>query len=296
MNRLLATVSSIGQAYATALPAAQLDLLDANDAVRALRKIFCSLQDGQSTVFRWEGRVYSRVAGERDRHLFDTEAFSIRTCRTHSDAERGYGFRVVAREVVLYLNPKTGEVLRSWRNPFTNNTVTVLHTANDPMSAPHPLYAVARDGKPYRLPAKFDGDFGRLTEEKVLWYESPLGGEYQDFVGGQYHATEVFQFFFSRSDLLDRTKAELSDMAIANFRVGPWMPWMEMGDRAGELVYIGSGALVPGGFEALPGRLRNEVKSNFATFTKPPHPDDSRPMTNSWKRFGETTPPPAAKP
>ena len=272
----------------SAVQAAELDLSNPDDAVRALRKLFCSLEDGLPTVYRWEGRVYSRVPGEADRHLFDTEAFSIRTCRTHRDEGRGYGFRVVAREVVLYLDPATGRVLNSWTNPFTGQTVEVTHTANDPMSAPFPQYAIERDGSAYQLPARFDGDAGRMTIEKLLWYESPLGGDFQPFVGGHYHATEVFQFFFSRTDLLNADQPDLKEMSIGNFRVGQWMPWMEMGDRPGELIYIGSGALVPGGFEALPDQLRNEVRRNYPLFTKPPDPDDTRPMTNSWKQFGET--------
>ena len=277
-------------AFASVSSAAELDLNDPDDAVRALRKLFCSLEDGLPTVYRWEGRVYSRVPGEADRHLFDTQAFSIRTCRTHAHETRGYGFRVVAREVVLYQDPDTGAVLESWSNPFTGQTVQVVHTANDPMSAPFPQYGIARDGTPYRLPAHFDGDAGRMTIEKLLWYESPLGGDYQQFVGGHYHATEVFQFFFSREDLLNGEQSDLMEMSIGNFRVGQWMPWMEMGDRPGELIYIGSGALVPGGFDDLPDQLKQEVRRNYPIFTEPPDPDDTRPMTNSWKRFGETTP------
>ncbi len=267
--------------------AATLDLNDPDDAVRALRKVFCSLADDVSTVYRWEGRVYSRVPGEADRHLFDTLAFSIRSCRSHADAARGYGFRVVAREVMLYLDPATGEVLRSWRNPFTGKDTTVMHIVNDPMSAPFPQFAIARDGTPYRLPAEFDGTAGRLTIEKLLWYDSPLGGDFQRYVGGQYHATEVFQFFFDRTDLLDADRDDLREMQISNFRVGPWAPWMAMGGRPGELVYIGSGALVPDGFNALPAKLRREVERNYPAFTEPPDPDDQRPMTNSWQRFGK---------
>ena len=34
-------------------------------------------------------------------------------------------------------------------------------------------------------------------------------------------------------------------------------------------------------------QLREEVQRNYPVFTEPPDPDDTRPMTNSWQRFGE---------
>ena len=39
--------------------------------------------------------------------------------------------------------------------------------------------------------------------EAPLFYTNPLAGEYQDYVGGNYHAMEIFNFFMDASDMLD---------------------------------------------------------------------------------------------
>jgi hypothetical protein len=51
-------------------PPALLDLNNPDDAVKADRKIASSLKDGEECVYYWEGNVYTRIAGEKDRHLF----------------------------------------------------------------------------------------------------------------------------------------------------------------------------------------------------------------------------------
>jgi hypothetical protein len=48
------------------------------------------------------GWVYSRLAGEPDRHLFIGESMNIRQSVSMTDTKRGTGYRMVSREVMLY--------------------------------------------------------------------------------------------------------------------------------------------------------------------------------------------------
>ena len=57
----------------------RLKLDDPNDGLTATRKIFSSTIDGEETIYAWQGKVYSHVPGERDRHLFNIEGMNIRT-------------------------------------------------------------------------------------------------------------------------------------------------------------------------------------------------------------------------
>ena len=50
------------------------------------------------------------------------------------DDEKGAGFKLVSREILLYKDPVTDEVLATWENPWTGETVDVLHVANDPVN------------------------------------------------------------------------------------------------------------------------------------------------------------------
>jgi hypothetical protein len=75
-----------------------LDLNDPKDALSAYRKIFCSLRDGFPVVYWWKGQVYSRIPGEKDRHLFNIQGMNIRESRV-SDEDENVGYRLVSREV-----------------------------------------------------------------------------------------------------------------------------------------------------------------------------------------------------
>jgi len=261
-----------------------LDLSNPEDALKATRKVQCSLQDAVPTVLSWSGKVYSHIQGVADQHLFNTEAFSIRNCKTYEDDTRGYGFRIIAREIVLFLDPETNEILRTWDNPWTGEELEVMHIANDPMSLPFPFYALSKDGKPHRFEGTLLDDLVSITSEKVLFYENPLGGPYQDFVGGQYHAFELFQFFMPTDELLNATNDEVMTLSMSNARVGPWMPWMKMGGRTGQLIFQGAGRKIES-FDNLSDRLKTEVRTNYPRFENPPALDDFRPMANSWVGF-----------
>ncbi len=262
----------------------RLDLADPNDALKATRKVNCSLKDGVPTVLTWAGKIYSRREGESDRHLFNTEAFSIRQCKSYQDEARGYGFRIVAREIVLYLDPQTNEILRIWTNPWTGKDVEVVHISNDPMSLPFPFYAFGRDGAPHVFEGQITDGKVRYPVEKILFQDGVMGGDFQKYVGGHYHATELFHFFMSEDDLLDRSTDEVQDMYMSNTRISQWLPWMEMGSRPGLLIHTGSGQKVSG-FEALSDRLKTEVAVNYPAFRNPPDLDDMRPMANSAVHF-----------
>ena len=250
----------------------------------ATRKVQCSLTDGKPTILTWSGKAYSRIQGEPDRHLFNVEGFSNRNCKTYQDETRGYGFRVIAREIVLYLDPITNEVLRTWRNPWSGEDVKVIHIQNDPMSVPFPFYARSEDGVPHQFEGTFrDGKVWTIAE-KILFNDSPLGGDYQKYVGGKYQVAEVFYFFMDEAELLDATNDEVMDMAMTQTRVGPWIPWMEMGGRQGVL-YIHAAGKKLASFDDLSDVLKREVASRYPKFANPPELDDFRPMMNSYSYF-----------
>jgi hypothetical protein len=189
----------------------RLDLNQPDDALKAAQKFQCSLTEGKPMVYSWKGSVYSRVPGERDRLLFNVEGMNVRACKILSDPQRGYGYRLVSREILLYLAPDTNQVLRKWKNPWTNAENEVVHVANDPVNQP-PTYAKTAAGQPF----KFNGMIkkGRVisTVEVPLFYQNPLGGEYQEYVGGTYHAMEMFNFFAREDELLDAAKPDAQNL------------------------------------------------------------------------------------
>lgn len=254
------------------------------DALAISKRTQCGTADGEPAVYHWAGKVYSRVDGEADRHLFDVEGMNVRQCTSVTDPERGTGHRLVSREIMLYLDPDTGEVVRQWENPWTGETVDVIHVANDPVNARAPSFPVGRDGTPYKLNYQRDGDWLTMPIVVPLFYENPLGGDYQDYVGNKYHAMEIFTFVLGR-DELDTSKPAYP--AVSWTRISAWMPWMKMRGRQGQLIHHAAGAKLKA-FQDLPDVMKAEIETNYPQYTAPPAVDDSRPNETSWTVFRKT--------
>jgi len=258
-----------------------LDLSKPDDAVKASRKMQSSLDDGKPAIFWFQGGVYSRIPGEKDRLVFLYQAMNIRASKTMTEAGKGYGYRQVSREVLIYLDPKTKEVVRTWNNPWTNKAVEVVHVANDPVNS-RPTFAQGPTG-PFKFDATLKEGTGIYQVDVPLFYSNPLGGDYQPYVGGDYQGMEMFTFFFNEAQLLD-AKPDAPDVLVAWARASQFMPWMEMGGRIGYMLFSGAGRRVPS-FDALPDVLKNEITTRYPEYKVPPPLDDARPNETSWTYF-----------
>ncbi len=259
-----------------------IDFNTGEGAVQAQRKLLCSLQDNDPVTYQWQGRAYSRVPGERDKLLFGVLGMSVRQCVTVRDKERGEGFRKVSREIMLYLDPKSGAILRQWDNPWTGERVEVVHVANDPVNQP-PQFPIGRDGKERSFQFEEIDGTAFINYEIPLFYTNALGGDYQDYVGGTYHATEIFDFSTQLDDFADLSK-DRGTMNIAWVRIAQWLPWMKMGSRPG-LMYVNATGKNLDSWDALPALIKDEIKANYPQYTQPPSGDDERPNETSWTYF-----------
>lgn len=261
--------------------ARELDPEDPADALTISRKIMCSTVDGEATTFWWEGRAYSRRQGERDRHLFDVEGMNTRACVSVTDPERGNGFRSVSRELLIYRDPATGESLATWDNPWTGETVDVLHVANDPVN--FAMYEKDARGAPLRWRGKIEGNLWRQTSTVPLFYPNPLGGAFQPEVGATYHATEMFNFFGNAAELLD-SETSHAERHVGWARVSDWLPWMKMGGREGVIYMHTSGLRLPS-WDALPDSMKAEIAAHYPIYREPPPLDDDRRNVTSWMYY-----------
>lgn len=261
-----------------------LDLNNPADAISAFRKVQCSMNDSEPVVYHWAGEIYSRVEGEPDRHLFNLQGMNVRQCVTVEDAKRGKGFRQVSRELMFYTDVKTDEIVRLWSNPWTGKDVEVVHVANDPVNMRAPMFPVNADGTPFKLDMRVQN--GRVFMPSVipLWYMNPMGGDYQPYVGNQYHSMEIFDFVAEEADLIDARKPR-ANPSIAWVRISPWLPFMEMTGRGGILVFNAVGQTLPGGIKDLPKVITDEIAARYPDYVAPPPVDDKRPNETSWSFF-----------
>jgi hypothetical protein len=269
-----------------AQPAAarRLDPAKAEDALKVMQKSICSLNQGETVIYWWKGNMFSRVEGEKDRKLFGLQGMNIRQCANLSDPQRGPGFRSVSREIMIHLDPETGAIADTWKNPWTGEDLEVMHVANDPVNMRNPMHVRRADGTP--MSAEFTVMNGRAfkTGNAPLFYENPLGGAYQDWVGGKYQAMEMGSDFFYADDLFDSTRATPRHHAITWSRISNWLPWMKMGDRNGVVYTATVGGRIDS-IDKLPEPLRSVLKERYPQYAAPPPLGDARPNETSWEVF-----------
>ncbi len=292
ISRIAARVALICTSFAAPLAfAGQLNLDNPDDAFSANRKIQCSTVDGEQVTYWWHGRAYSRRQGEKDKLLFNVEGMNTRQCTTVNDPEKGEGYHLVSREILLYKDPKTDEVLSKWENPWTGEVVDVLHVANDPVN--FTSYKVGRFG-----PAKFFGTINGhrwwMTSTIPLWYPNVLGGDFQKQIGGTYHATEMFNFMGDLESLLD-TDTNTADVQVGWVRMSDWLPWMMMDGREG-VIYMHTAGRKIDSWEQMGDTMRAEIENHYPEYATPPPADDDRKNETSWSYYkkvaeGTITPP-----
>ncbi len=258
--------------------ASQLDPNDPDDALTIARKIQCSTIDGEQITYWWHGKAFSRRMGERDRLLFLVEGMNTRQCTTTSDPDKGTGYKLVSRELLLYKDPKTGEVLSQWENPWTGETVDVLHVANDPVN--FAASSIGRDGRPSTFPGTILGDKWWQTATVPLWYPNPLASEYQKEIGGTYHATEMFNFFGDVESLLD-PDTTTADVHVGWARMSDWLPWMMMNGRDG-IIYMHTAGRKLDSFDQMSDTMKAEIEKHYPEYVAPPPADDMRRNETSW--------------
>jgi Protein of unknown function (DUF1838) len=285
MKKFLFAIAALSLPGAAALAQSKSGMLDPakpEDALEISKRVQCGEADGKPAVYHWAGNVYSRVQGEPDRLLFKGEGMNIRQCVSVTDPKRGKGYRLVSREIMLYLDPKTGEVIRKWDNPWSGETVDVMHIANDPVNS-RPSFPINADGTPYTTTLRREGRWIFQPFEVPLFYHNVLQGDYQDYVGGKYHAMEIFDFAFEADEILNR-KNPTAYPIISWVRISDWMPWMKMRGRQGQMVFNAMGNKLKS-YHELPKILKDEIALNYPTYTAPPPGDDARPNETTWTVF-----------
>jgi len=284
MKKLLIfiTTSAIAMASCSAANSqSTLDLNTAEGAHKAMRKVQCSLVDNEPVTYYWFGKAFSRRMGERDKVLFDVEGMNVRACSTLNDSEKGLGYHLVSREILLYKDAKTGEVLKTWDNPWTGEEVEVMHVANDPVNSKS--YVTGRDGKPISFAGDILGDKWQMNFTIPLFYPNPLASDYQKEIGGTYHATEMFNFLGDLDDLSDGSK-NTADVAVGWARMSDWLPWMKMEGRDG-IIYMHTAGRKLESWDDMPDSMKREIRTHYPDYTAPPPAGDPRPNMTSWKYY-----------
>jgi len=217
-----------------------------------------SLDPNQSTFLAWTGAIYAFVPGSKRNRLFKMVGMSVSRCIPTE--EENWDF--TSRELTYYLDPETGEILRQWENPWTGESLTVMHVANNPVQG-------SFNGT---FPAQVDGENTTFVFDLFSTYPNPLATEpkFSDYSPNPtYQAAELFKITVPTEELLNPEVLSVSKLQLCWDRIGPWVPWMKMGDRPGQLIYSAYGSKVNGVTE-LPPLLRDEISTRVPLYKNAP--------------------------
>jgi hypothetical protein len=216
-------------------------------------------------------------------------------------------FHHLWKEVGFYTDLKTGEVLETWVNPMNGVTCEVMPIHNRSVNlvfAPTlPDFAGLKKrgveilddnfahadeaARPYGLPYSIIGDQLSVFADSVGFVPNPLDpAVWKHESGGK--MLNVGEFF-----MLTGSLQKALDPAVTNVpatgswtRLGPFLPWMMMGQTPGHLFYRSATRKISGP-EALPPQLVAYTRAHYPAFLQFPT-DWKTPIESSWEVYKES--------
>jgi Protein of unknown function (DUF1838) len=232
-----------------------------------------SLDSNESTFLIWTGKIYSFVPGEKRQLLFKIVGMSVSRCIPTLEGRWDF----TSRELTYYLNPDTDEILRKWENPWTGETVSVMHVANSPVQGKF-------NGK---LPVQVDGENTTFIFDIFPNYPNPLAedAKFAEYCPSSiYQAAELFKITVPSADLVNSELNSVTELKLSWDRIGQWLPWMKMGDRSGYLIYSATGSKVRS-FTELPPLLQAEINTRVPLYKQAPKAFIDGEDITSWLYF-----------
>ncbi len=251
----------------------------------------------------YSGHAFAWMPGRMITPLCGFTGFGLGSDHRQPDGS----FHHIWHEVGFYTDLKTGEVLEKWVNPLNGETCDVMPINNRSVNLtftaqePDPV-AMAKFGvhimdtnftdptapsRPYGLPYSIIGDQLSIFADSVGLVPNPLDPKiWKRESGGP--TISVGEFF-----MLTGSKRLTLDPAVSNVpvtgswtRLGPYLPWMLMGQAPGHLFYRSTTKKIPGP-SALPASLVAYTQKKFPKFLEFPT-DFSVPIENSWNVYKAT--------
>lgn len=230
-----------------------LDLTKPQDNVEALARINGNT-DMTSTKYGWgEGIVQGVRPGEGLRDLVGFLLISTAKFVPYRGPELPEGMKgysKVLREIGLYTDLETGEVLEEWVNPYLNEKQPVVPIANDPFNqhttpfkSKGPAYGGLRkineaEAEPLEVNWTRKGDTLMLFRNINLFYPNALQPDKwpRESSGEFNRVTETFIHTMSWTDMQNPDLTSVEHQGTWS-RTTPWLPWMLMGPTPGHCQY-----------------------------------------------------------
>ncbi|MFM7396113.1 MAG: DUF1838 family protein [Gammaproteobacteria bacterium] len=223
-----------------------LDLSTGKGNQLAYARIQGDLDFGKPKYFWFKGYLMGVEPNKKIVDLMGTSGFGVIRLAQGPDG----AIRRMCREIIVYTDLRSGEVLDEWKNPLTNEMVKAVHVDNDPFNylieeffpAP-PKFGGLNQGPPpprvpFIMPWYQHGGWADMEIHIHLAYPNALQPDKwpRESSGPIVQVSEMFAHHVKVEDLQNPKLTTLDYTGTWN-RVTPWLPWMLMGQRPGFCQY-----------------------------------------------------------
>lgn len=296
----------------TSQPPAQsaLDFTNPYDNLYAFGKVWAGYE--APVVGAFHGLMFAMIGNQRLQPLFGYCGFGIFESRLEANGH----VRLRGKEVGYFSDPRTGDILDEWHNPFTNETVKPFNFLNDrirgELGAEMPRFdfgdgadsptlmneataIVNEDGSvPFILPWEHCGERTLLSWDYTHRYRNPVTPQRwpKASTGEFINPSEHFTFSVETAALQDRGVASV-DYQCGFSRLSPWWPWMRMGQSGVEGVLFGRmhSHKSTRGFDDVPRKVVAYTEKHYPEFLEPANDwDDGFPI-GTWEAYARDVPP-----
>jgi hypothetical protein len=270
--------AALGTARGKALEGPYVDLRTGKGNQNVYARLQGDLDFGKEKHGWYKGFVSSVRPDKKLEDLFGFEGFSTVKLQQMPDGS----IRRILREVGLYTDLKSGEVLEEWYNPYIDERVRVVPVANDPFNYvieeyfPLPptfgnLNAEKPPRVPFILPWQQRGSRLDMEIHIHLIYPNALKPDQwpRESSGKFVRVSEFFAHHVNVADVQNPKMTKLPYHGVWN-RVTPWLPWMLMGQAPGFCQYacfMGSGENLD---EVMSRNVLDYVEKNYPIYFKAP--------------------------
>jgi len=287
-----------------------LDFDDPYDNLYAFGKIWAGYDEPQIGAFH--GLMYGRIGGARLRPLFGYTGTGVMQSKIDDDGNMW----IRGRETGYFTDLASGDILETWNNPWTGETVEVFNFYNPGMggklTAQMPRFAMGaakddatlmNDGThvdqagvvPFILPFDTFGDDLMLAWDYAHEYTNPVVREKwpKACTGERISPSEHFTFTMSLDQMMDRSEDTVRYQAGFS-RISQWWPWMRMGEHEyrDEVLFgrMFSHKGLPDCGD-VPPKVLAYIEKNCPEYLEvPDHWPEVMPK-GTWEAFAETVPP-----
>lgn len=264
-----------------------LDLSDPKTSLEAYAKLRGSTAD--ETVYQvYGGNIFLAKDGAVPEPIIGF--WGLQKANWRSDGNGG--FLSTDYDLGLYVDYESREILDVWENPLTGKATEVVHYRSGPSEGHHSLTAQSESAYG-SFTDKWQVTGDHASHESTFWSdrenllqpdEYPLGS-----TGERFKSSMSYTVMGRMSELTDSSVSKVPCTYVWTY-IAPYLPWMEMGQRPGNVAWRWLGHKVMS-FEDIPQELIAGVEKVW-----PGYVEDERPWEEPstgwhqyrWKKQGHT--------